>query len=209
MAGKILISTAYLPPVEYFSLIQNADEVLLEREENYLKQTYRNRCYILAANGLQALTVPVYLGSSHKTPLKNIRIDYSKRWQQVHLRAISTAYRSSPFFEFYFEELEKNILQNHEFLIDLNTILTNTILKILGIKNPLGFTTSFTPAGVADFDFRYAISPKYSSGFVLKEYTQVFNPYSGFVSDLSIIDLVFNMGPESIYYLQGVIKPTV
>jgi hypothetical protein len=207
MAGKILISTAYLPPVEYFSLIHYADEVLLEREENYLKQTYRNRCYILAANGTQALTVPVYLGSFHKTPLKNIRIDYSKRWQQVHLRAISTAYSSSPFFEFYFEELEKTIMQDHEFLIDLNTRLTEVILNILGIKKSLSFTTSFDPAGLTDFDFRYKFSPKKSSGFVLKEYTQVFYPYSGFVAGLSIIDLVFNMGPESVYYLEGVIKP--
>jgi len=204
MAGKILISTAYLPPVEYFSLIQNADEVLIEREENYLKQTFRNRCYILAANGTQVLTVPVYRGSFHKTALKNIRIDYSKRWQQVHLRAISTAYRSSPFFEFYFEEMEKSILQNHEFLIDLNTELTDVILKILGLKKAFTFTGSFTPAGVADFDFRYSINPKRRQGLVLKEYTQVFSPYSSFVEGLSIIDLVFNMGPESVYFLKGI-----
>jgi hypothetical protein len=204
MAGKILISTAYLPPVEYFSLIQNADEVLLEKEENYLKQTYRNRCYILAANGTQALTVPVYLGSFHKTALKDIRIDYSKRWQQVHLRAINTAYRSSPFFVFYFEEIEKIILKNHEFLIDLNTGLTEAIMKILGIKASFSYTAFYTPAGVDDFDFRYSVTPKKRSGFVSREYTQVFNPYSGFVAGLSIIDLIFNMGPESVHYLQGV-----
>ena len=121
MPGKILISTAYLPPVEYFSLIQDADEVLVEREENYLKQTYRNRCYLLSSDGAHPLSVPVYLGSIHKTPVKKIRIDYSKRWQQVHLRAIITSYRASPFFEFYFEELEKNILNKYEFLIDLNS----------------------------------------------------------------------------------------
>ncbi len=92
MAGKILVSTAYLPPVEYFSLISRADEVLIEREENYLKQTYRNRCYILSAHGPQLLSVPVYLGSLHKTPVKDIRIDYSKRWQQVHLRAMTASY---------------------------------------------------------------------------------------------------------------------
>ena len=129
MAGKILVSTAYLPPVEYFSLIHNADEVLIEREENYLKQTYRNRCYILSAHGPQVLSVPVYLGSFHKTPVKDIRIDYSKRWQQVHLRAMTASYRSSPFFEFYFEEIEKIISKNHEFLIDLNTELTEVILE--------------------------------------------------------------------------------
>ena len=202
MACKLLISTAYLPPVEYFSQILNADEVFVEREENYLKQTYRNRCYILSANGVHALTVPVYLGSLHKTALRNIRIDYSKRWQQVHLRAINASYGSSPFFEFYFEELEKIILGNHEYLIDLNTELTESILKIIGIKRALRFTSAFAPVGTADNDFRYSISPKSKPVLISKEYTQVFNMDSGFVHGLSIIDLVFNMGPESERYLQ-------
>jgi hypothetical protein len=202
MPGKILISTAYLPPVEYFSLIQDADEVLVEREENYLKQTYRNRCYLLSSDGTHTLTVPVYLGSIHKTPVNEIRIDYSKRWQQVHLRAIVTSYRASPFFEFYFEELERNILKNYEFLIDLNTGLTESLLKILGIKKSLSFTSCFIPVDSADYDYRYKITPKKKSGFRIKEYTQVFNNNSGFVTGLSIIDLIFNMGPESMYYLR-------
>jgi hypothetical protein len=201
MAGKILISTAYLPPVEYFSLIQNADEVLVEREENYLKQTYRNRCYILSADGVHALSVPVYMGSLHKTALKDIRIDYSKRWQQVHLRAISASYSSSPFYEFYFEELEKIILKSHEYLIDLNKELTEAILKIIGINRTICFTGSFTPVGTVDYDFRYKINPKLRSEIAIKQYTQVFVPESGFVPGLSIIDLIFNMGPVSANYL--------
>jgi WbqC-like protein family len=203
MSGQILISTAYLPPSEYFSFINNADEVLVEREENYVKQTYRNRCYILSSNGAHSLTVPVYLGSFHKTPVKNIRIDYSKRWQQVHLRAINTAYRSSPFFEFYFEEIEKIILKNHEFLIDLNRGLTEAVLKILGIKRSVGYTSSFIPVGEAENDYRYSLTPKKHSDFVIKEYSQVFNGNSGFVAGMSIIDLMFNMGPESVYYLES------
>jgi hypothetical protein len=201
MSAKILISTAYLPPVEYFSLIHNADEVLVEREENYLKQTYRNRCYLLSANGRQTLTVPVYLGSVHKTALKNIRIDYSKRWQQVHLRAMSTSYKASPYFEFYIEEVERIILKNHEFLFDLNTELTVAILKILGIKTPVAGTSTFIPLGTIDYDFRYKITPKRRSDFIIKEYTQVFNYSSGFISGLSILDLLFNMGPDSLNYL--------
>jgi hypothetical protein len=201
MSAKILISTAYLPPVEYFSLIYSADEVLVEREENYLKQTYRNRCYLLSANGKQTLTVPVYLGSIHKTALKNIRIDYSKRWQQVHLRAMSTSYKASPFFEFYFEDIERTILKNHEFLIDLNSGLTEVILKILGIKTSIAYTGTFIPLGTVDYDFRYKITPKLQSEFTIKEYSQVFNFSSGFVSGLSILDLLFNMGPDSSHYL--------
>jgi hypothetical protein len=202
MAGKILISTAYLPPVRYFSLIQQSEEVVIEREENYHKQTCRNRCCILAARGAQSLTVPVYLGSFHKTALKNVRIDYSKRWQQVHLRAIRTSYRSSPFFEFYFDDLEKVIMKNHEFLIDLNKELTEVLLKFLGIKRLISYSASFSPVGEPDNDFRYLITPKKPSDFAMKEYIQVFDTGVGFIPGLSIIDLVFNMGPEAVSYLQ-------
>lgn len=201
MAGKLLISTAYLPPVEYFSLILNAEEILIEREENYLKQTYRNRCYILSAGGIQTLTVPVYLGSLHKTPLKNIRIDYSKRWQQIHLRALIASYRSSPFFEFYFEDIQRIVLEGHEFLTDLNTGLTGVILNMLGLKRAVSFTTSYMPASEMDIDFRYNITPKKKSFAGAKKYTQVFSQNSDFVPGLSVIDLIFNMGPEAVKYL--------
>jgi hypothetical protein len=201
MSGKILVSTAYLASVEYFSLISKADEVLVEVEENYLKQSYRNRCYILSAHGPQLLSVPVYLGSQHKTPLKEIRIDYSKRWQQVHLRAITASYNSSPFFQFYFENLEKIISKKNDFLIDLNMELTESVLKMLKINTKLTYTTKFEPVGKADSDFRYKISPKEKSQFVSKEYMQVFATTNRFVQGLSIIDLIFNMGPESTDYL--------
>lgn len=201
MEGRILISSAYLPPVEYFSLILKADEVFIEREENYLKQTFRNRCYILSAQGRQILSVPVYLGSLHKTPVKDIRIDYSKRWQQVHLRAIIASYRSSPYFEFYFEDLEKIILRTHQFLLDLNSELTESLLSILGIRTSISYTALFEPFGETENDFRYTISPKNKSALALKAYTQVFNKNNEFVAGLSIIDLIFNMGPEAVSYL--------
>jgi hypothetical protein len=201
MAGKILVSTAYLPPVEYVSLISRADEVLVEREENYLKQTYRNRCYILSAHGPQLLSVPVYLGSLHKTPVKDIRIDYSKRWQQVHTGAMTASYNSSPYFEFYFENIEKIISKNHEFLLDLNMELIETLLEILKMKKTISYTTNFEPVWEMENDFRYKITPKEESPFTLKEYYQVFNNGEGFVPGLSIIDLVFNMGPEAVDYI--------
>ena len=201
MAGKILISSAYLPPVEYFFHIGHADEVFIEREENYLKQTYRNRCYILSAHGPQILSIPVYLGSLHKTPVKDIRIDYSKRWQQVHLGAIEASYRSSPYFEFYFEELEKIILKNYEFLIDLNTCLTELLLAIVDLSRKVSYTAFFEPAEVADYDYRYKIAPKKESNYIGKKYNKVFDCGQNFIAGISIIDLVFNMGPDSANYL--------
>jgi hypothetical protein len=201
MTGKILLSTAYLPPVEYFSLIAHADEISIEREENYIKQSYRNRCYILSSHGKQLLSVPVYLGSQHKTPLKEIRIDYSKRWQQVHLRALTASYNSSPYFQYYFEIIEKIISRKTDLLIDLNSELTRSVLDILKIKKKLSYTASFEPAVSGGYDYRYNLSPKKKSQFVVNEYIQVFDNDNHFVQGLSIVDLIFNMGPEAVGYL--------
>jgi hypothetical protein len=201
MPGKILLSTAYLPPIEYFARIVNAKEVFIEKEENYLKQTYRNRCYILSANGPHLLTVPVYMGSFHKIPVKEIRIDYSKRWQQVHIGALHAAYKSSPFFLYYFEDIEKVILSGYEFLLDLNMDLLKALIRMLNIEVKLSYTTVFKPAGDTENDYRYSISPKKVSFYKSKEYIRVFTDGKDFVQGLSIADLLFNSGPEAIKFL--------
>jgi hypothetical protein len=201
MAGKILVSTAYLPPIEYFSQLSYAKEIFIEREENYHKQTYRNRCYVMSAHGPQLLSVPVYLGSIHKTPVKDVRIDYSKRWQQVHLGAMTASYNSSPYFQFYFENIAKLISKNHPFLIDMNTEITECILEILKLDRKISYTTVFRPVDEHENDLRYLITPKKESAHTAKEYLQVFNLNGSFVPHLSIIDLIFNMGPEAVNYL--------
>lgn len=202
MAGKILVSTAYLPPIEYFSPVSQADEVFVEREENYLKQSYRNRCYILSAHGQQLLSVPVYLGSLHKTPIKDIRIDYSKRWKQIHLGAITASYKPAPYFQFYFEEIEKIISKKHTYLFDLNMELTESVLKMLELNNiKLFHTTKFEPVGETENDYRYKISPKKDSASFIRNYTKVFDTGNRLAHRLSIIDLIFNMGPEAAGYL--------
>lgn len=201
MPGKIFLSTAYLPPVEYFARIKDAGELLIESEENYHKQSYRNRCYIMTAGGISFLTVPVYLGSLHKTHIRDIRIDYSKRWQQVHSGALRTAYNSSPFFMFYSEVIEKIILKDHKFLLDLNMEILLEVLKILRFNVKPVYTAEFLPVNSTTGDYRYSIDPKKRSAYIQKEYPQVFNAIHGFVPGLSIIDLVFNMGPEAASYL--------
>jgi hypothetical protein len=200
MKGKILLSTAYLPPIEYFSAISQSDEVLIELKENYLKQSYRNRCYILSAHGPQMLTIPVFLGSLHKTPIKDIRIDYSKRWQQVHLRAMEASYNASPYFEYYFENIEKIISKKQEFLFELNMEILLSVLSMLKIKRQFSYTSEFVPVENNDSDLRYKISPKKISQYSNREYLQVFANENGFVPDLSIVDLLFNQGPESVNF---------
>jgi hypothetical protein len=197
----ILVSTAYLPPVEYFSIISKAENVLIERNESYKKQTYRNRCYLLSSHGKLPLSVPVLLGSFHKTNIKDIRIDYSKRWQQVHLRAMTVSYKASPFYDYYFENIESAVQKNHQFLLDLNTDLIEKILKILKLNVNISVTNNFEPLTENPNDYRYIISPKIESRFIGKKYIQVFTTESGFIPNLSIIDLIFNTGPEASKFL--------
>ena len=201
MPGRILLTTAYFPPVEYLSRIIASDEVLIEREENYLKQSYRNRCYILSSQGIQTLTVPVLKGSLHKTAVKDIRIDYSKRWQPVHLGALNAAYRASPFFQYYMDGFEKIILKKHPFLLDLNMELLEQIMSIACIRKSIAYTGTFTGPGSAGDDYRYLINPKISSDYQPVAYIQVFASAGRFTPNLSVIDLLFNTGPDAAGYL--------
>lgn len=196
MPGNILLSTSYLPPVEYLSLIYRADKVTIEKEESYLKQTYRNRCRILTAGGIMNLTVPVMKGDQKNPATKDITIDYTKRWQQVHLRAMISSYNSSPYFQYYFEEFEKIIIKPYKYLIDLNNDLLALILKILDINRTITFSTVFEPLNLHVNDYRYNIAPKSLYSYNGKMYYQVFAK-EGFVPRLSIIDLIYNMGPGS------------
>jgi hypothetical protein len=202
MSTEILVSTAYLPPIEYFSIISRSEKILVEHEENYLKQTYRNRCYILSSHGPQMLSVPVYSGSLHKTALKDIRIDYSKRWQQVHLRAMTAAYGTSPFFEFYYEDIFRIVSADYKFLFDLNMDLTHHLIENIDIKTEVIPTNKFVPLSNNPDDYRYRINPKKQQVISLRRYNQVFNSAENFVQGLSIVDLLFNMGPESTGYLK-------
>lgn len=201
MSGRILVSTAYLPPIAYFSLVAGAASAVIEKNENFIKQTYRNRCCILSSHGIQSLTVPVLRATVHKVRIDQVRIDYSRRWQQVHLRAMMAAYRSSPYFDFYFDTIEKIISENHELLIDLNKKLFEAVMEILRLNPEISFSTDFEPPENSQNDFRYNIMPGKEFSISPKKYIQVFNSGNGFISNLSIIDLIFNTGPEAATYL--------
>ena len=198
MEDLLLLSTAYLPPVEYFYLILTHESFLIEGEENYQKQTYRNRCRILTSQGPLYLSIPVLRASFHKVKTRDTEIDYSKKWQQIHLRSISSAYRSAPYFQYYFEIFEKIISEGHKYLIDLNASLLEALMGIIGIERKVLFTRSFTPR--SNTDWRYDISPKKKSDYNARKYPQVFDQF-GFVPNLSIIDLIFNTGPDATEYI--------
>lgn len=201
MPGKILLSTAYLPPVDYVSLIASADDVIIEKNENFIKQSFRNRCYILSVHSKLLLTVPVLEGSRHKVKISDVRIDYTKRWQQVHIRGIESAYRNSPYFDFYFDEFANIISNEYTHLWDLNTALLDLVLRILKLRIEINFTDSFETISEQQYDYRYRISPGYSPITDQKRYIQVFQTGNGFIPNLSILDLIFNNGPEAVSYL--------
>jgi hypothetical protein len=204
MQHPVLLSTAYFPPAEYFSLIADNPVVRIEKWENFLKQTYRNRCVILGANGPLTLTVPVLRGSFHKTAIKELEIDNSRRWADHHLRSIISACATAPFFEYYFDAIQCVIRKPFRFLLDLNTEALEAVCRAAGINAEISFTENFQPQGEAINDYRYLITPKRPSSiknYSDRPYIQVFREKYGFVPRLSIIDMLFNNGPGTAPYL--------
>ncbi|MCD4773635.1 MAG: WbqC family protein [Bacteroidales bacterium] len=200
--NTILLSTAYLPPIEYFNYLLNSDNQIIEKHETYKKQTYRNRCYILSSNGKQALTIPINKQYGNHTKINEITISYTENWQQIHWRSIESAYNSSPFFLFYKDKFEEFYQKKHKYLFDHNNDCLKLIFNFLDIEISPDFTSEFIKNPKNILDFRNSISPK--TPFQTKQYkiySQVFAEKNGFTPNLSLIDLLFNTGPEAIDYL--------
>lgn len=202
LQNSILLSTAYLPPIEYFSFLINSDKQIIEKYETYKKQTYRNRCYILGSNGKLALTIPIKKPEGNHTKTNEIIISYSEDWQQIHWKSIESSYNSSPFFLFYKEELKNLYQKKYKYLLDHNNSFLKLIFDFLDIKITPCLTSEFIKNPKNILDLRNSISPKNSSQEKnYKKYSQVFANKHGFIPNLSIIDLLFNTGPEAIDYL--------
>ena len=203
--SKTILSTAYMPPISWFKLMLNAKEVFIEQHENYIKQSYRNRCHILAANGVMSLSIPVVKQSNIKIKITDVKIDYATSWQKQHLKSIESAYRNSPFYEYLIDDLLPFYEKKYKFLFDFNFQIINILLEMLEVKKEIQFTNGFIEPASNNFDFRNQIKPKKQSEKITqlanKSYYQVFNEKHPFQADLSIIDLLFNLGSESYGYL--------
>tara|TARA_Y100000746_G_scaffold225260_1_gene228741 strand:- start:151 stop:759 length:609 start_codon:yes stop_codon:yes gene_type:complete len=196
---KILLPISYLGPIEYFAFIIQNKKTIIEKQENFLKQTIRNRCEIYNSNGIQHLTVHKKRKSSSKIKISEIEISNDHHWKKNHIKAIKSAYSSSPFFDHYFEYFEEiyNLTENK--LFNLNLKFIELTLQILGSNNEITYTSTynnnFNGIDLRNYQFD-TIECDY--------YDQVFNKNHGFIRNLSIIDLIFNLGPESLNYLENI-----
>jgi len=202
---SVLLPVAYLPPVSWMAFAVHSESIVLEIHETYPKQTYRNRCNIATSSGILSLTVPVKRVNGNHTKTCDIQIDNSKNWQQLHWRSILTAYNKTPYFLFYRDVFEPIFFRKYEQLTDLNRDLLNIIFKVMKIS-PIEVAYTNEYIIYPDFyDLRNGIHPKTKShqGIVLTlpRYMQAFEENHGFIPDLSIIDLLFNLGPDALRYL--------
>ena len=199
----MLIHPAYFGPIIQYVGIVNAKKLTFEIEDNFQKQTYRNRCFIYGPNGKQLLTVPiVHSKRDTKQKTQDVRIDNSVPWQKLHSRALYTSYRSSPFFEFYIDDLLILFEKKYKFLMDLNLTINSVLFDCMEYKRAIQESKTYELKPAIKYDYRGLINAKSKEVYPLKKYIQVFDYKQGFIPNLSILDLLFNEGPNTLLYLE-------
>lgn len=222
---KALLSTTYFGPVQWYQKLHRYDEVEIEQRESFQKQTYRNRCLIATTQGVQALTVPIERSNpSTVNTIKDIRISNHGNWRHLHWNALVSAYGESPFFEYYQDDIRPFFEKRWAYLFDYNEAIREKMCELLDIEAKVSFSLEFKVYSlemntlVAEKstinyklstinkikDFREGINPKHPMAdpdFDPKPYYQVYQQKHGFLPNLSVLDLLFNMGPEGIFYL--------
>jgi hypothetical protein len=205
-----LLQTTYFGPIQWYQKLYRYDQTLIEQYDSYQKQTYRNRCVIATANGLQTLTVPVEHSvnsqelSANSPKVKDLRISDHNQWRRIHWNALQSAYSESPFFDYYADDIRLFFEKRYEFLIDFNEAIRQTVCDLLDIHPNVSYTSDFSLQPSAIDDYREVINAKHpqaDADFQPRRYWQVFEDRHGFQANLSILDLLFNMGNEAVFYL--------
>jgi hypothetical protein len=198
--GEALFSTAYFPTVSCFAAMIRAEKIIFEKHEHYVKQTFRNRTMIYSANGIQQLIIPVEHANLYRIPIHEVRIANDSNWHKIHWRSLESAYRKSPYFEYFESELKTSFEKPAENLFDFNLELTGKIFSMLRIPFTAEFTSAYEKLPENISDFRNSFAPdKINPG--LPSYQQVFSDRHNFISDLSVLDLLFNKGMDAKEYL--------
>lgn len=201
------LTTAYLGPVEYYSKLLHYDHIFIEQHDHYMKETYRNRCRICGPDGVITLTVPVVKPDTPKCEMKDIKISDHGKWRHLHWNAIESAYNTTPYFEFYRDYFQPFYEKEYTFLFDFNEELRALICHLIDMEPSLSLTEEYQKDfGPSEYDFRDIIHPKkdyqtFDAEFYPHTYYQVFHEKLGFIPNLSIVDMLFNCGPESLVLL--------
>ncbi|MES2654672.1 MAG: WbqC family protein [Bacteroidota bacterium] len=208
ISSTIILPSAYLPNLVYCAHLLNAEHIVIEQHQNYIKQTYSNRCHILGANGLQVLSIPVVKIHHTKQAINQVQINYEEDWQKQHWLAFQSAYGKSAFWFYYKDYFEAFYLEKkYSYLFEFNNELLKLILQLLKVNKAITYTQSFEPEYTEANDLRHYFDAKKRSqqeneeASQLKKYLQVFTEKYPFQSNLSIIDLLMNQGPQSKNYL--------
>lgn len=199
---NILIHPTYFPSISHYIAMIKAESVTFEMEDNFQKQTNRNRMYIYSPNGIQLLNVPVKHSKEKHQKFKDVRIENDFAWQKNHFKSLEAAYRTSPFFEYFEDDFRPLFEKKQEFILDLNLQIFELINSSLGIKIEAQKTTEFFHDSLNYDDFRSLVNGK-KDVTQIEEYTQVFNEKHGFINNLSILDLLFNEGRYAVDYLKN------
>lgn len=204
--ASVLLSSTYFGPIQWYQKLHRMP-CIIEQHDHFVKQTYRNRCVIATANGTQTLTVPIERYDGTKCPMRDIRISDHGNWRHLHWNALVSAYGETPFFEFYADDLRPFFEKQHTFLFDLNLDIMHTMCQLLDVRPQVTLSEQYIVLPSEDdavVDFREAIRPKHplpDADFNPTPYYQVRAQRHGFLPNLSILDLLFNEGPEGIFYL--------
>ena len=202
----MILPTAYFPPIFQWAKMIEAQDFLIENHEHFIKQSYRNRCEIYGANGKMNLIIPLKKWKNHSM-IRDILISYEENWQKLHWKSIESAYRASPYFEFYEEDLQPFFTKKtFKYLVDFNEVTIELIKQLLKLSFARNITNEFDEVET-DKDWRKIIHPKNNLMYTMVEYPkyiQVFEDKKGFIPNLSILDLLFNLGPESSTYLKSI-----
>lgn len=199
---NVLLPVFYLPPISWFSVFLNPENnIVFEQFESFPKQTYRNRANIYGANGKLSLIIPI--SHNGKRELKDIEISESEDWRKLHWKSIQTAYQSSPYFEYYEDKIRKIFDIDEKNLVNFNLKGIEIILQTLKTEKAYSLNEEYIK-NPEELNFRERFSAKLPSEFEMEEYYQTFSDKSGFLKDLSILDLICNKGPESLTYIKNI-----
>jgi len=200
---NILLHPTYFPSISHWVALLKADNVVFEVNDSYQKQTYRNRANIYSSNGLLSLTVPVIYSQKNRQLYRDIKIFNESKWQSLHWKSLLSAYRTSPFFEYYEDDLAPLFHSEQDFLMDFNFKCFEVLMDCLQLNISYSKTITFEKERLNTNDYRFLVNARKEKKYDFTNYTQVFSNKHGFLSNLSILDLLFNEGPNALSYLEA------